>query len=139
MTSKKYIYTIGRRKSTTCNIKLFPQGKGSYAIKVNGKEIPLTDYFGGRKALVDNVFSPFVTIAKDYHKKFDAVISISGGGISSQSDAIRLAFARALTAYETEHRLTLKPFWFLKRDQRIKERKKPWLRKARKAPKRSKR
>ena len=75
----------------------------------------------------------------DLLKQFDADIKVIGGGIAGQSDAIKLAFARALIDYNPEWRLTLKPYGLLKRDPRIKERKKPGLKKARKAPTWSKR
>jgi small subunit ribosomal protein S9 len=75
----------------------------------------------------------------DNLKKFDAEITITGGGIAGQSDAIRLGFARALILHDADFRLTLKPYGLLKRDPRVKERKKPGLKKARKGPTWSKR
>lgn len=89
--------------------------------------------------LFDNALAPLSTIGLDNIKKFDAEITINGGGIAGQSDAIRLGFARALILYNTDFRLTLKPYGLLKRDPRIKERKKPGLKKARKGPTWSKR
>ncbi len=89
--------------------------------------------------MLDNAMSPFYGIDKDLHKKYDAEIVIRGGGISGQSDAIRLGFARSLILSSPDFRKTLKPLGHLKRDDRIKERKKPGLKKARKAPTRSKR
>ena len=71
--------------------------------------------------------------------KFDAEIKIVGWGIAGQSDAIRLAFSRALVEWNSDLRPTLKPHGLLKRDPRVKERKKPGLKKARKAPTWSKR
>jgi small subunit ribosomal protein S9 len=72
-------------------------------------------------------------------KQYDAEIIISGGGIAGQSNAIRLWFAKSLIESNPEWRLTLKPYGMLVRDARIKERKKPGLKKARKAPTWSKR
>lgn len=88
---------------------------------------------------MDNALAPFATLGADMAKKFDAAIKICGGGIAGQSDAIKLAFARALIEWNPEFRLTLKPFGLLKRDPRVKERKKPGLKKARKSPTWSKR
>jgi len=139
MADRKYIYALGRRKSSTAVLKLFPSGKWAVDLVVNGKKISMKEYFGGRKYLLEDINSPFQTISKDLNKKFDAEIKVEGGGISGQAGAIRLAFARALTEVNPEHRLTLKPHGLLKRDQRIKERKKPGLKKARKRPTWSKR
>jgi small subunit ribosomal protein S9 len=82
---------------------------------------------------------PFTIIGEGAQKKFDAELVIRGGGLMGQADAIRLAFSRALIKSKEEWRLTLKPHGLLKRDPRIKERKKPGLKKARKAPQWSKR
>jgi small subunit ribosomal protein S9 len=89
--------------------------------------------------LIENSLFPFSVIGDGTQKKFDAIIVASGGGLMGQSDAIRLAFSRALIKSKEEWRLTLKPQGLLKRDPRIKERKKPGLKKARKAPQWSKR
>ena len=104
-----------------------------------GKEYTLADYFGGNLYLYQNALAPFTTLGNDVATKFDAEIKIVGGGIAGQSDAIKLAFARALIDWNSELRLSLKPHGLLKRDPRVKERKKPGLKKARKAPTWSKR
>jgi len=140
MAKKEYTYAIGRRKETTAVVKLFGQGSGSFIIKTsNGSQKPLADYFGGNLYLLEAALLPLTTLGADYIKKFDAEIIINGGGISGQADAIKLGFARALIEWDPDLRLTLKPFGLLKRDPRIKERKKPGLKKARKWPTRSKR
>ncbi|GHW02565.1 30S ribosomal protein S9 [candidate division SR1 bacterium] len=140
MATQEYNYAIGRRKSTTAVVKLYPKGSGTFIVKTSsGKEVPLKEYFGGNDYLLKNAMSPFDVIATDAFKKFDAHIRIVGGGISGQSDAIKLGFARALIDWNSDLRPTLKPFGLLKRDPRIKERKKPGLKKARKAPTWSKR
>ena len=89
--------------------------------------------------MLDNALAPFYAIDKNLHKQYDAEIVIRGGGISGQSDSIRLGFARALILSSPDNRQTLKPLGLLKRDGRVKERKKPGLKKARKAPTWSKR
>ncbi|EKD24735.1 MAG: ribosomal protein S9 [uncultured bacterium (gcode 4)] len=140
MANKEYTYAIGRRKETTAVVKLFGQGTGSFMIKSsNGSKKLLADYFGGNLYLLENALSPLQTLGADYLKKFDAEIVITGGGISGQADAIKLGIARALIEWNAELRLTLKPYGLLKRDPRIKERKKPGLKKARKGPTWSKR
>ncbi len=140
MANTEYTYAIGRRKETTAIVKLFGKGSGSFIIKTsNGSKKPLADYFGGNLYLLEAALSPLTTLGLDYIKKFDAEITVSGGGISGQADAIKLGFARALIEWDNDLRLTLKPYGLLKRDPRIKERKKPGLKKARKGPTRSKR
>jgi len=130
MANKEYYYAIGRRKETTAIVKLFSKGTGNFAVKSpNGQNL----------YLFDNALAPLSTINMEFLKQFDAEITISGGGIAGQSDAIRLGFARALTLHDADFRLTLKPYGLLKRDPRVKERKKPGLKKARKAPTWSKR
>ncbi len=140
MANKEYTYAIGRRKETTAVVKLFGNGVGNFTIKTsNGSQKPLADYFGGNFYLLEAALSPLNTLGADYLKKFDAEIVVSGWGISGQADAIKLGFARALIEWNPELRLTLKPYGLLKRDPRIKERKKPGLKKARKGPTWSKR
>ena len=140
MTNREYINAVGRRKETTATAKLYAKGAGNILVKtVTGKEYTLADYFGGNVYLYKNAVLPFTTLGNDVLKKFDAEIKIVGGGIAGQSDAIKLAFSRALVEWNSDLRPTLKPHGLLKRDPRIKERKKPGLKKARKAPTWSKR
>jgi len=72
-------------------------------------------------------------------KNFDVIALVKGGGLTGQAEAVQLGISRLLCKMDSEHRLVLKPFGFLSRDSRIKERKKYGLRKARKAPQYSKR
>jgi small subunit ribosomal protein S9 len=74
-----------------------------------------------------------VTIRKIEEKQFDIVAIVRGGGLTGQASAIQLGVARLLCKIDKENRLVLKPFGFLTRDSRIKERKKYGLRKARKS------
>jgi small subunit ribosomal protein S9 len=74
-----------------------------------------------------------------FRKKFDIIALVKGGGLTGQAEAIQLGIARLLCKMDKENRPILKPFGFLTRDSRIKERKKYGLRKARKAPQYSKR
>jgi len=140
MVTNEYNYAVGRRKETSAVVKLFPKGKGNFNTRLAGwTEVQLKDYFGGNAHLYENAIMPLIILWKDYVKQFDAEITIRGGWVSGQSDAIKLAFARALVDWNVDFRLQLKPYWLLKRDARIKERKKPGLKKARKAPTWSKR
>ena len=140
MANREYNYAVGRRKETTATVKLYAKGAGNILVKTaTGKEYTLADYFGGNIYLYKNAVLPFTTLGNDVLKKFDAEIKIVGGGIAGQSDAIKLAFSRALVEWNSDLRPTLKPHGLLKRDPRIKERKKPGLKKARKAPTWSKR
>lgn len=139
MATGKYLYAVGRRKLATAVVKLYPQGAWNVGIKKGAEIVSLEQYFGGHAYLIENSLFPFSILGDGTQKKFDAIIVVSGGGLMGQADAIRLAFSRALIKLKEEWRLTLKPHGLLKRDPRIKERKKPGLKKARKAPQWSKR
>ena len=138
--TKNYHYAVGRRKESTAVVKLFASGKGVITIKKpNGKEVSLQEYFGGNIHLINDALMAFDVMGPQYRTQFDAHITISGGGLRGQADSIKLGISRALIAWDSDLRPTLKPYGLLKRDARIKERKKPGLVKARKAHKRSKR
>jgi small subunit ribosomal protein S9 len=128
-----YVEGIGRRKTATARVRLTPAKETT--IVVNEK--PLTEYFP-HLALVKDVQSVLDT--KDAGiEDYTITAHVSGGGISSQAEAIRLGIARALVKEKAERRSPLKLLGFLKRDPRSVERKKFGLRKARKAPAWSKR
>ena len=128
-----YVEGIGRRKTATARVRLTPAKETT--IVVNEKS--LTDYFP-HLALVKDVQSVLDT--KDAGiEDYTITAHVSGGGISSQAEAIRLGIARALVKEKAERRSPLKLLGFLKRDPRSVERKKFGLRKARKAPAWSKR
>ncbi len=130
--SKQYYFTSGKRKTAVARVKLYEGGKGEFT--VNGMKI--REYF--QTALqVENATAPLRIT--DTLKKFDATIEVAGGGKSAQSDAIRHGFSRALLIVDAGHRPTLKREGFLRRDARVKERKKPGLKRARRAPQFSKR
>ena len=130
--SKVYYYGTGRRKDAVAAVRLVP-GKGK--ITINGKDID--DYFGldTLKLIVRQPLESTETTGK-----FDIIAKAVGGGISGQAGAIRHGIARALVeADEEAYKATLKTAGFLTRDARMKERKKPGLKKARKASQFSKR
>lgn len=132
MADSKYAYGLGRRKSATARARLF-KGKGN--VTINDK--PASDYLSGNTTMLAEVTDPLALVGKQ--KDFDITIRVSGGGLSGQVDAIKLAIAKALTVEHADLRSTLKKAEFLKRDPREKERKKYGLRSARKREQYSKR
>ena len=132
MTSKQYIGAIGKRKTAIARVKLYQDGTGEAT--VNGKK--LAEYFHNPYE-VENAVAPLVVASKQ--KTVDVDVRIVGGGKSAQADAMRHAISRALLEVNPELRGDLKRAGFLRRDSRIKERKKPGLKRARRAPQFSKR
>jgi len=125
---KEFIQTVGRRKTATAIVKLFPKGKGE--ILINEKD--LNEYFKESFIFRKNVLAPLEIT--DNLGKFKIEVLVSGGGKNAQSEAIRLGIARALVELNPELRPKLKAAGFLKRDPRAKERKKFGLKRARRAP-----
>jgi len=123
---------VGRRKQATARVFLIP-GKGN--ININKKSGDR--YLQYNETYLTTVLAPLETLHLE--KQFDIVAFVNGGGLTGQAEAIQLGVARRLCEINKENRLVLKPFGFLTRDARIKERKKYGLRKARKAPQYSKR
>ena len=132
MADKKYFYGLGRRKSATARARLY-SGKGD--IKINDK--PAMEYLSGNKTLLAEVTDPLALVGKQ--KEFDITIRVSGGGLSGQVDAIKLAISKAIVTAYNDLRGTLKKAELLKLDPREKERKKYGLRSARKREQFSKR
>ena len=129
--SRPYHYAAGKRKTAIARVKLYDGGSGE--ITVNGKK--LKEYLSAIEA--ENVLAPLTLT--DTAKLFDADVSVKGGGKSSQSDAVRHGLSRGLILANPDFRTSLKREGFLRRDDRIKERKKPGLKGARRAPQFSKR
>jgi small subunit ribosomal protein S9 len=123
---------LGRRKEATARVFLLP-GEGN--ITINKK--PGNKYLQYNDNYLNAVRAPLETL--NLEKQFDILAIVNGGGLTGQAQAIQLGVARRLCEMDKENRLILKPFGFLTRDSRIKERKKYGLRKARKAPQYSKR
>jgi small subunit ribosomal protein S9 len=122
---------VGRRKEAIVRVRIIP---GSGDFKLNGRT--LEAYFPN-KVHQQLIREPFVTLEKD--NQYDVIASLSGGGVTGQAGALRLAISRALINAEPDDRPALKKAGFLTRDPRVKERKKYGLKKARKAPQYSKR
>ncbi len=130
--NKVYFYGTGRRKDAVACVRLVP---GSGKITINGKDI---DAYFGLDTLKLIVRQPLV--ATETEGKFDIIAKAVGGGISGQAGAIRHGIARALVEADADaYKATLKSAGFLTRDARMKERKKPGPKKARKAAQFSKR
>ncbi len=121
----------GRRKSSIARVRIMP-GKGN--LMVNGKTL---DEYLPTDVLKNLAKMPFDVTGTN--GKFDMIVKVEGGGLSGQAGAIRHGLARALVVANDENRAALKAAGFLTRDSRTKERKKPGLKKARKAPQFSKR
>ncbi|MBI4121855.1 MAG: 30S ribosomal protein S9 [Parcubacteria group bacterium] len=130
--NRKYIYAIGRRKGAIATLRLF--GKGSGKFVVNG--MPLETYF--TTAILRQVAVRPLALTNTADQ-YDGTISVKGGGVRGQSDAVRLAFARAIVETEPGYKLTVKKAGLLTRDPRVKERKKYGLKRARRAPQWAKR
>ena len=127
-----YTTAVGRRKTATARVKLTPAAKNT--ITVNGK--PAAEFFNTteREMIASDVFR-----LEEVTGNFEVVARVSGGGVSAQAEAIRMAIARAVEKTDGMLRKPLKAAGYLKRDQRHVERKKPGLLKARKRPSWSKR
>ncbi len=127
-----YTTAVGRRKTATARVKLTPAGKMS--VTVNGK--PGAEYFKTRERtqVTQDAFH-----LDAVEGTFEVVARVSGGGMSAQAEAVRMAIARALEKRDAGLRKPLKAAGYLKRDPRSVERKKPGLLKARKRPSWSKR
>lgn len=126
-TQQQYYEGIGRRKEATARARLYPQGSGH--VLINDK--PVNEYFGREIDLIA-VHAPLKLTGAD--ARFNVSVKVTGGGITGQAEATRMAIARALLEVDPEYRLMLKTAGYLSRDARVKERKKPGLKRARKGP-----
>lgn len=138
MALKKVYIGTGRRKASIAQVKMMP-GKGK--ITVNGEDV--RDFFPYETNVMD-LMQPLV--ATNNEETFDIEVKVNGGGFNGQTGAIRLGIARALLEFDKPnegnegcYRQILKREGFITRDSRIKERKKPGLKGARRAPQFSKR
>ena len=131
MKNAAYFQGTGRRKRSTARVRLVP-GEGT--VVVNGK--PLDEYFGLDGA-VERSTAPFTVT--NTSRKFNAMVKVAGGGVTGQVGAISMGIARALLQVDKDHTKTLRQAGLLTRDGREKERKKPGLKRARKAPQFTKR
>ena len=137
MAERRFVGT-GRRKASVARVQMIP---GNGTITVNGRDV--REFFPYETNIMD-LMQPLV--ATNNENTFDITVKVSGGGFTGQTGAIRLGITRALLEYDKEnegkedsYRKTLKRAGFVTRDPRVKERKKPGLKGARRAPQFSKR
>lgn len=122
-----YFEGIGRRKASTARVRI-TNGTGLFVI--NDKQID--DYFP-REGDMNAILSP-LQAANENRSKIDISVLVKGGGVTGQRDATQMGLARALLLMNPELKPVLRKGGYLTRDARIKERKKPGLKRARKAP-----
>jgi small subunit ribosomal protein S9 len=123
----QFYEAIGRRKESTARVRV-ASGAGTFT--VNDKEA--TAYFP-RVGDLPDVLRAFNAVGQDANK-YDITVKVNGGGVTGQTEAVRLGLARALVLLNGDWTSALRKHGLLTRDARIKERKKPGLKKARKAP-----
>lgn len=125
--SVQYYEGIGRRKESTARVRIM---SGSGKFSVNGK--PLEAYFT-RLGDPETAMAPLQTVG-EIPERLDISVVVRGGGVTGQAAAVKLGMARALLKMNPDFRSVLRNAGYLTRDARIKERKKPGLKRARKAP-----
>ena len=123
----QYYEAVGRRKESTARVRL---SDGSGTFTVNEKEAAV--YFP-RLGDLNDIMRSFDAVGQDA-KKYDITVKVNGGGVTGQTEAVRLGLARALVMLNGDWTSALRKNGLLTRDARVKERKKPGLKKARKAP-----
>jgi small subunit ribosomal protein S9 len=124
--TRKYYQGTGRRKEATARVRLY-EGKGEFT--VNDKKAE--DFFSFFE-YADQALAPIVKVGME--GKLDISVKVMGGGPRGQAEAIRHGIARALVDMDENLKASLKPEGFMTRDPRAKERKKPGLKRARRAP-----
>jgi len=125
--ANQYFEGIGRRKESTARVRVM-SGSGNFT--VNDK--PGQVYFS-RLGDVDSIMAPLRAAGQD-PITFDITVVVNGGGVTGQTDAVQLGVARALSKLNPDFHSMMRKGGYLTRDARIKERKKPGLKRARKAP-----
>jgi small subunit ribosomal protein S9 len=123
----QYYEAVGRRKESTARVRLM-DGSGTFT--VNDKEAPV--YFP-RIGDLQDILRAFNAVGQDANK-YDITVKVNGGGVTGQTEAVRLGLARALVLLNGDWTSALRKNGLLTRNPRVKERKKPGLKKARKAP-----
>ncbi len=124
--AEQYYEGVGRRKTSTARVRI-QSGKGEFIVN----EKPIEEYFT-RQGDPGTILGPLNQTG--FAGKLDVSVKVSGGGVTGQTDAVMHGLSRALLKMEPDLRVTLRKHGFLTRDSRMKERKKPGLKRARKAP-----
>ena len=125
--ANQYYEAVGRRKESTARVRIM-SGSGTFLI--NEKNLP--DYFT-RQGDVPAILQPLEAVGQAA-ANFDVTVHVNGGGVTGQRDAVQLGLARALVLMDEHNRDLLRGDQLLTSDARVKERKKPGLKRARKAP-----
>ncbi|HBF41452.1 MAG TPA: 30S ribosomal protein S9 [Anaerolineaceae bacterium] len=125
--SVQYFEGVGRRKESTARVRLM-SGTGKFTVN----DRPLEEYFP-RTGDMEAIVGPLAAAGQD-RSTFDISATVHGGGVTGQTDSVQLGLARALVKLNSDNTALLRKGGFLTRDPRIKERKKPGLKRARKAP-----
>ena len=124
--AEQYYEGIGRRKASTARVRIM-SGSGDFVVN----ERPLQEYFP-RRGDIESILGPLETVGR--RNSLDVSVLVQGGGVTGQTDAVKLGIARALLKLDPDLKPALRQSGFLTRDPREKERKKPGLKRARKAP-----
>ena len=125
--SVQYFEGIGRRKASTARVRIM---SGEGRVVVNDKE---GEVYFPRLGDLDSILAPLSAAGQDL-AKYDISVHVNGGGVTGQTDAVQLGLARALVKMNPDWVPNMRKGGFLTRDARVKERKKPGLKGARKAP-----
>jgi len=125
--SVQYYEGVGRRKESTARVRLM-SGTGKFTVN----DRPVEEYFP-RTGDIEAILGPLTAAAQD-RLSFDITATVRGGGVTGQTDSVQLGLARALVKLNAENIALLRKGGYLTRDPRVKERKKPGLKRARKAP-----
>jgi len=127
---KKYFEGLGRRKSAVARVRFYPAGRGGDFV-VNGKDSK--EYFVTQRYRT-NAVAPMSILDSGVRKGAEVSVKVKGGGIMSQAEAVSVGLGRALVKFDEELKERLRAAGHLTRDSRQVERKKPGLKKARRAP-----
>lgn len=127
---KKYIYATGRRKTATAKVRVYEEKAEKSGIVINDKDCKV--YFANNNILIAKIYSSLKLLHLE--DKFFISVKVSGGGPNGQAEAIRLGISRVLLKMNEDFKKELKANDYLTRDPRKVERKKPGLKKARRAP-----
>jgi small subunit ribosomal protein S9 len=125
--SVQYYEGIGRRKASTARVRIM---SGAGRVVVNEKE---GEQYFTRLGDLDEILAPLAAAGEE-RARYDISVLVKGGGVTGQTDAVKLGLARALVKMNPEWVSAMRKGGFLTRDPRVKERKKPGLKGARKAP-----
>lgn len=128
--SKRYTYATGRRKTAVARVRIYDENTTEKGILINNKDCK--EYFSKNDILIEKVCSPLKLL--NLEGKFKISVKVNGSGPNGQAEAVRLGIARALLNINKDFKKDLKAHNYLTRDPREVERKKPGLKKARRAP-----